>query len=111
MTSEEIELIEEEKKLKEKKEYIETRKVVTSLRCPLCGSPLRGMVYGPFNDTLDCKPEIFCDKKRGCGYFCAEGDSFSLYDKNTNKSLALQALIEKVRPYIKTFGSPCEEFI
>lgn len=106
----EEELQREEQALKEKREYVEVRKAVTTMRCPICGAPLQGRVRGPMHDTADCQPFIFCDKNVGCGYFLAEGNWFSLYDKGAKKSLALQCLVDVVRPYIKVFGSPLENF-
>lgn len=101
------EFAEKEKELKAEKEYLLTRATVTTMRCPLCGTPLKGRTSGPYGDTLDCKAHIECTD--GCGFFHAEGKFYSLYDKGASKALAMQCLIDMVRPYIKVFGSPTEE--
>lgn len=105
MTEEQLEM--EEKRIKAEREYMDVRQAITTFRCPLCGSPLKGWISGPMHDTLDCKPHIQCTD--GCGYFHAEGQWFSLYDKGASKALALQSISTMVKPYIKVFGSPLEE--
>lgn len=109
MNKEEIELARQEKSLADRRRYLEVRKAVTRMRCPVCGAYLKGNIYGPVHDTADCHPVIFCDKVRGCGYFLAEGPWFSMYDRDADIPLALQRHMESVKRYIKEWGPPAEE--
>lgn len=80
---------------------------ITSFRCPVCGHHLSGRIGDGEGDTLDFRAFIYC---KGCEMFNAESSRFySMYELGNIKAEALEDVIEKVRPYIKVFGSPIEE--
>jgi hypothetical protein len=81
--------------------------IITSFRCPVCGHHLSGRIGDGEGDTLDFRAFIYC---KGCGMFNAESSkTYSMYERGNIKAEALEDVIEKVRPYIKAFGSPIEE--
>lgn len=116
----EEELNRQHERLNEEREYIEARKAVTSMRCPVCGHPLRGYVTEPKHDTLDITPHIVCTT--GCKLIHYEGITMSLYGfqvlnglgsgrlvRHVTRAYALSTASNMIRPWIKQFGSPLEQ--
>lgn len=96
----------EEMYFREKKIH-DLKVIITSFRCPVCGHHLSGRIGREEGDTLDFRAFIYC---KGCEMFNAESSRFySMYEDGNVKAEALEDVIEKVRPYIKVFGSQIEE--
>ena len=96
----------EERYFKEKKVH-DLKVSITSFRCPICGHHLSGRTGREVGDTLDFRAFIYC---KGCGMFNAESSRwFSMYEDGGIKAEAIKDVMERVRPYIKTFGTPIEE--
>lgn len=113
MTKEE-ELQHQKELLEQELEYINVRKIVTSMRCPICGHPLHGYVTAPAYDTCEVTPHIVCTS--GCKLLHYTGHAMSLYGyqvggngKHITKAYVLQSAISAVRVWVKHFGSPLEE--
>ena len=96
-----------EEKKKKKKKIHDLKVIITSFRCPVCGHHLSGRIGREEGDTLDFKAFIYC---KGCEMFNAESSRyFSMYEGGNIRAEALEDVIEKTKPYIKTFGTPIEE--
>ena len=96
----------EERYFKEKKVH-DLKVSITSFRCPVCGHHLTGDICKPWGDTLDFHASIYC---KNCGMFDAGSSRwFSLYEDDNVKATALEDVMERVKPYIKTFGTPIDE--
>ena len=94
-----------EKKYLREKEIHETKQVISSFICPICGNRLRGHIRSCGGDTLDIQGMIECDH---CEMFSARSEWHSEYEKGNPENDCLIEVMNKVRPYIKNFGTPLE---
>lgn len=102
----------QQQRINDELSYINMRKIVTTMHCPICGHPLRGYVTEPVHDTMDVTPVIYC--KTGCRLLHHEGRTASMYARQPNgdrvtKASILETAIPIVRLWVKHFGSPLEE--
>lgn len=108
---EEQDIKRQQERIEQELSYINMRKIVTTMCCPICGNSLRGYVTEPEHDTLDARPVIYC--KTGCRLLHYEGRAVSMYDHQPNgdrvtKAYILERAIPAVRLWVKRFCSPLE---
>lgn len=107
----EQELDRQQQLIDQERAYINVRKTVTTMRCPVCDHPLHGYCTEPEHDTLVVTPHIVCTT--GCKLIHYQGKAKSLYARQPEgarytKASILESAIPDVRAWVKQFGSALE---